>query len=170
MNKEFSYIDNYTGDYVKTKCSIKKEIQEADIINFCNKLYTLKLEGTYSSTNLFSKNHNTSDLKRYFIEMFSSEELNFEGLYDLCDSERGDDPRIRALLENFMSMFDFSEEDRYNKETLTDLARKENSKLSSTYNRKLKQTLKKISFNTKVVTLIGHEFLERKEEKKLIYA
>lgn len=156
MFKEFCYFDLETGDYVKLNCSLKDDVKEDDLAVFYNQLYSMKLDTTSEKKTNVDKSKNTGDLKICFFNMINSDELSFEGIYNLFESDtQRKSPRLAVAVESFLGMFEFEEDSRYSSEVFSVMLRNADSRMFSEDSPEFERHLRSSEYNTKMLMLTG---------------
>jgi len=151
--KKLNYIDVKTGEYVTLNCELSEDSMEAMNTLF-QSVYQAKLDRQFHDHSLFAREYDTRNFVGALKEVLTQEVVDFSRVLEcsardskLCNL-RGEEmiaPQVMRVLEEFLYLFDYTEEARSATE------------LSNAYIN-----------NTKLFTMIDFEpstLLEKSEEK-----
>lgn len=164
-SKEIHYFDKDTEQFVRVRYSL--DVNSADMRNFSNWIYSLKLDSKLSAQENFRSGVSTADINRFFKELFS-DKSNIISFVPLCGlfSEDGlaHNPRFFSIMNRFMDFFIVNDVCSYSKDDYFNLLQKDfwyrQGDTAATI-------VRSIPDNTKVLKIIGYDPKERLEQDKI---
>lgn len=176
--KKLNYIDVKTGEYVTLNCELSEDSMEAMNTLF-QSVYQAKLDRQFHDHSLFAREYDTRNFVGALKEVLTQEVVDFSRVLEcsardskLCNL-RGEEmiaPQVVRVLEEFLYLFDYTEEARKSPGEYTEemYYTKVQGVFGSREARFATELTNAYTNNTKLFTMIDFEpstLLEKSEEK-----
>ena len=167
-SKEIHYFDKDTGNFIRIRGSFNAT--GADVRNFSNWIYSLKLDSKLSEQENFKRGVSTADFNRFFKELFS-DKSNIISFVPICSlfSEDGlaHNPRLFFIMNRFMDFFTVDDICSYSKDDYFDLLQRDFWYCQGDREATI---IRSIPENTKVLKTIGYDPQQRLEQDQSFHS